>query len=408
MPRVSWKVNLAALWFSQLVILAGFQALIPFIPLFIKNEFGVTDPGQLALAVSSFNFFGTMAYAIFNPIWGVLADRFGVKPMLLRGTFLTAVLFPLMAYTPNVFWLVVVRFLSAGCAGTTAASQTMIARNTPDEYQGFAQGVLSTAIWGGAMLGYVVGGLMIHYFNYKVAFWFCGILYILGGIAVLFTRDNPIRNIPVKHHRISNGFWEKLLPRFTQAVWVMLWLFLLMGLVRGFEVGYIALRVEELTDPKTAALWTGVVSAVVCGAAIASGVCSGYLADRCTPVKMLIPVMLISAFSLLLQGWADNLWVFAAGRVLLYIAAGGLQPLLQKILSSVTPARKRGAVFGFASSSSCLGSMAAAVFSGIAMTAFGVSGVFYIGGILFIIGLPLLIHGIMLATRPFVFHRAHH
>jgi hypothetical protein len=69
-PRpVSWKLNLAMLWFSQLLILAGFQALIPFIPLFIKNELGVIDHDELALAVVVFNFLGTAAYAIFNPIW---------------------------------------------------------------------------------------------------------------------------------------------------------------------------------------------------------------------------------------------------------------------------------------------------------------------------------------------------
>ena len=65
-PKVSWKLNLAMLWFSQLVIFAGFQALIPFVPLFIKNELGITDKVELAAAVTAFNFFGTFAYAIFN------------------------------------------------------------------------------------------------------------------------------------------------------------------------------------------------------------------------------------------------------------------------------------------------------------------------------------------------------
>ena len=69
-PRVSWKLNLAMLWFSQLVIFAGFQALIPFVPLFIKNELGITDEVELATAVTAFNFFGTFAYAIFCPVWG--------------------------------------------------------------------------------------------------------------------------------------------------------------------------------------------------------------------------------------------------------------------------------------------------------------------------------------------------
>ena len=72
---------------------------------------------------------------------------------------------------------------------TTAASQIMVARNTPDERQGFAQGVLSTAIWGGAMLGNVIGGLIIDGYGYRAAFWFCGILYFFAGFAILLTHD---------------------------------------------------------------------------------------------------------------------------------------------------------------------------------------------------------------------------
>ncbi|MBE6365664.1 MAG: multidrug efflux MFS transporter [Lentisphaerae bacterium] len=402
---VSWKLNLAMLWFSQLVILAGFQALIPFVPLFIKNELGIVDEAELAFAVSAFNFFGTMAYAIFNPIWGVLADRFGVKPMLLRGTFLTGIFFPLMAYSNTVFLLVVLRFISAACAGTTAASQMMIVRNTPDEHQGFALGVLTTAIWGGAMLGYVIGGLLIHYFDYTMAFWVCGALYLLGGISILFTRDGEIHAAPVKKHHDSNGL-SFLIPKFSHAVWIMLGLFFLLGIIRTFEVAYIALKVEELTSAETAALWTGITSAAVCAAAIISGVVSGYLVDRLPAGNILIPVMLISAVALVLQGWADNLWCFAAGRVLLYIAAGGLQPVLQKVLSSVTAARKRGAVFGFASSCQSCGGMTSAVLSGIVMTCISVSGVFYVAALCFLIALPICLYGISNASRPFKFHRA--
>lgn len=402
-PRVSWKLNLAMLWFSQLVIFAGFQALIPFIPLFIKNELGVVDKVELAAAVTAFNFFGTFAYAIFNPIWGTLADKFGVKPMLLRGTFVTGLLFPLMAYSKTVWLLVLLRFITAGCAGTTAASQTMIVRNTPNEHQGFALGVLTTAIWGGSMLGYVIGGLLIHYFNYTVAFWVCGAMYLAGGISILFTRDGAIA-AHMKSH-IKKSRWEALLPQFTQAVWVMLVLFLLMGFVRSFEVPYVALKVEELTNKDIAAFWTGIVSAIVCVVAILSGIFSGVLIDRLPPHKIFIPVLLISGVALALQGFARTLWLFTVGRALLYMAAGGLQPILQKILALITPQRKRGGVFGFASSFQGLGTMLAAAASGVAMVECGISGVFYLGAIAFFIMLPICLKSVEFATRPPVFRR---
>lgn len=403
-PRVSWKLNLAMLWFSQLVIFAGFQALIPFVPLFIKNELGIVDEVELATAVTAFNFFGTFAYAIFCPVWGMLADRFGVKPMLLRGTFVTGLIFPLMAYSKTVWFLVTLRFITAACAGTTAASQTMIVRNTPNEHQGFALGVLTTAIWGGSMLGYVIGGLLIHYFDYTVAFWVCGAMYIAGGVSILFTRDGAIQAVHVKSHIESHGL-NRLIPKFTRAVWVMLILFLIMGFIRSFEIPYVALKVEELTSKESAAFWTGVTSAIVCAVAIISGIGTGYLVDRFPANKILLPVMIVSAVALALQGFANNLWLFAAGRSLLYIAAGGLQPVLQKVLSSITPPRKRGGVFGFGSSTQGFGTMLAAVLSGVTMVQCGISGVFYIAAVFFAISLPIFMKGISFATRKPVFRR---
>ena len=402
LPKVSWKLNLAMLWFSQLVIFAGFQALIPFVSLFIKNELGVTDTVELAAAVTAFNFFGTFAYAIFNPVWGTLADRFGVKPMLLRGTFVTGLIFPLMAYSKTVWFLVLLRFITAACAGTTAASQTMIVRNTPNENQGFALGVLTTAIWGGSMLGFVIGGLLIHYFDYTVAFWVCGLMYIAGGISILFTRDGAVQAVHVKSHIRQSGL-ERFIPNLTRQVWVMLVLFLLMGFVRSFEAPYIALKVEELSSKESAAFWTGITSAVVCAAAILSGIYTGWLVDRLPPQKILYPVMIISAIALAGQGFAKNLVVFAVSRVILYMAAGGLQPVLQKTLAQITPARKRGSVFGFASSTQGIGTMLAAAASGVAMVHCGISGVFYIGGLFFLLMLPVSVKSIDFALKVPVF-----
>ena len=405
--RVSWKLNLGLLWFSQILVIAGFFALIPFIPLFIKNELGVTNESDLAVAISAFNFSGALAYAVFIPIWGMMADRTGVKPILLRGTFITAIIFPLMTCTQSVWMLVLLRFISAGCAGTTAASQMMIVRNTPDDKQGFALGVLATSYWGGAMLGNVIGGLIIHYFNYEAAFWFCGILYFIGGFAVIFTRDGAIKAAGHIKSAAAKRQWNirSLIPALTVGAWIMSILFLLMGTIRNFEVPYVALHIETLTDPQEAALWTGIASAVFCGAAIIAGVFSGYIADKIPPLKILIPIMLISSASLLVQGFANNLWVFIISRSVLYTAAGGLQPVLQKVLTTITPQRKRGTVFGFASAGSSIGNMLSAVLGGAAYSLTSARGVFIITGVLYFLSMPAMIKGVLTAGKPFVFKR---
>jgi MFS family permease len=395
MKKVSWQKNLLLLWLSQLAVMSGFSAMIPFVPLFIKENFGITQTSELAYYVAMFNFFGTLGYAIFCPIWGVLADRFGVKPMLLRGTFVTSWMFPLMAYVPSAGWLVFLRLTTAACAGTTAASQVMIARNTPDHKQGFAQGVLTTAVWGGAMLGNVIGGFIIHYFSYSHAFWFCGILYVFAGIAVLFTQDDFTGQVrmPGRHVVRVKGILP-FVPAFTRSVWLLLFLFLLMGTVRTIEAPYVALKIEAITGSADAAYWTGIVSAVACVGAILSGVVNGYLSDKLSPLKMLVPLLLCSAAALYLQGCANNLFLFSASRALLYISAGGLPPILQKQLSAMTPKRKRGSVFGFSSAFNSSGGMIAALIGGWCFSHISLNGVFYVAASVFALSVFIFYNGL--------------
>ncbi len=393
--RSHWKLNLAMLWFSQILVMAGFAAMVPFIPLFIKNELGIFETAALATYVSAFNFFGTMAYAIFCPIWGILGDKFGIKPMLLRGTFLTAFIFPLMAYVHTPAMLIFLRFLSAACAGTTAASQIMIARTTPDNKQGFALGVLSTAIWGGAVLGNVIGGLLIHYYSFMHAFWFCGILYFIAGFSVLFTKDDMTRtNASTQETSLRKRF----IPSFSRVVLIMLVLFFVMGLIRNIEIPYIALRIEELTSKEEAAYLTGIISAIVCCGAILSGIVNGYLADKLSAKQLLLPIFIISAFSLFFQGWG-NIIVFTVARTFLFLMAGGLQPILQKVLSAVTPKENRGSSFGLSSLAQNSGNMLAAVIGGCCFTYLHTNGVFFTAAIFFLLAMPLFLVGIGKCTK---------
>ena len=72
-----WKRNLALLWVSQLFVMVGFASTMPFIPLFVSDHLGISDPGPRGAVVASFSFAATLGYGIFNPLWGALSDRRG-------------------------------------------------------------------------------------------------------------------------------------------------------------------------------------------------------------------------------------------------------------------------------------------------------------------------------------------
>ena len=388
-----WKRNVAMMSLSQVLVMAGFAAAIPFIPLYLKEHFGIVDEGERGLYMSMFYFFGMFAYGVFNPIWGSLSDRFGVKPMLLRGTFLTAIFFPMMAYVTHVWMLIALRFITAACAGTTAAAQTLLVKNTPEDKQGFSLGMLTAAFWTGSMLGNVVGGLIVSYYGYEKTFWFCGILYFLAGIFVLFSKDDyiPERQVHAspqakKIHRYRHS----LLPGFTIGVWLLMLLTLLFGFARSFETPYIAMLVEQITGLKTAAFWTGIISAFVSVGSMLSGIIVGYFSDRIRPLQLLIPVMAITCITLFLQASATSLWVFGISRTVMFFVFGGSSSVLMKLMSNTTPKRKRGAVFGYRSTAHNIGSMLASFFAGwVVFICKDVRSAFYAAAVLMLLLIPL-------------------
>ena len=75
---------------------------------------------------------------------------------------------------------------------------------------------------------------------------------------------------------------------------------------------------------------------------------------------------------------------------LAFVAGGGIEPVLQRLLSRITPPERRGGVFGFAMTCRMLGTMLGSLTSGIIYYHFGANKVFYGGGILFFLVIPLI------------------
>ena len=391
-----WKRNLAMLWLSQLLVMAGYDALNPFVPLFMRDVLGLADAAQLAKYIAFYNISAFIGYGLSNPVWGWLGDRYGMKPMLLRGTFLTALFWPMMAYVSSPWTLILLRAITAVLAGTTAASQMMIARTAPLERQGFAQGTLTTAIWGGSMLGNVMGGLVIHYWNFTHAFWMCGVLYFVAGISIFFTSDHggqavaPKRTAAAKPRRLRLA-----LPRVPAPVWGVIGLFVLMGLVRRVELPYISLRVAQLAEEGEAAYWTGFISAAVGLGAILSGVLFGHLIDKYGTRRLLFTVMGGTAFFMLAQGVGASLVLFGVARTLAYFMAGAIQPMMQKELATATPPEHRGIAFGLSTTAHAVGGSCAALLGAWLMRGFGVQGVFIGAAAVTAAAYPVFRHGLV-------------
>ena len=86
----NWKRNLTVVWISQFLAMIGFGCCMPFIPLLLRENLHVDNEKLRGLYVSLYYLAGMSSLCVANVIWGILADRFGRKLMLLRASYAAA------------------------------------------------------------------------------------------------------------------------------------------------------------------------------------------------------------------------------------------------------------------------------------------------------------------------------
>ena len=418
-PEINWKKNLLFVWLSQLLSLAGFAFAMPFIAVYIRDTWGITGEKELGVWMAAFNFFGMLSFCISTPIWGILADRYGRKLMLLRAYYADAVIFPCFLLAPNPYWLIAARFIASAFTGTVSASQTIVVTTTPKEHHGFALGLLMSAIWTGNLIGLAAGGFVVQYCGYTIAFITCGAMYFIGGLlAHIFVVDNfqpeeaslnselGIRNSELNERPTEADFGKRAEARIgsgatpsrnsilssmsglSLGVWLIFGLIVITAVARKFDEPYIPLMVECIHGPDKTAMHTGWISALAALGGMISGALIGKLCDLYSPKRITVPALLASGVTMAMQGLAMSLIGYAGWRFLHYVAAGGLEAIYLSILSKVTPANRQGAVFGLSSSLRMGGILIATVISGFIIYYLGVRAIYLSAGVIFLLTIP--------------------
>src|SRR5262249_51533557 len=96
------------------------------------------------------------------PFWGVWADRYGRKLIIVRSAYVEGVLFTLAALSPNGLALAPARLLAGSVFGNTGVMLAMLADVTPRKRLGLAVGIASAGFPLGASIGPLLGGLVVQ------------------------------------------------------------------------------------------------------------------------------------------------------------------------------------------------------------------------------------------------------
>lgn len=189
---VDWRRNLGALWLAEFTAIFGFSFAFPFLPLFLKEDLGIHDPHQVAFYSGIAAGITGLTLAIASPLWGLLADRFGRRPMLIRAMLGGGVAVGLMGIAQSALQLTVLRAIQGGVSGTVASATALVAAETPREHVGWALGILSSAIAMGGAIAPAAGGIAGSRLGLRFVFGAGGILLLLAVVPVfLVVRETP-------------------------------------------------------------------------------------------------------------------------------------------------------------------------------------------------------------------------
>jgi len=373
----------------------GFSFVSPFMPLYIREigDFSNTDAAFWAGIATSVS---GIAMFFSAPLWGMIADRWGRKPMVLRAMFGASIVLALTGLAPNTYVVIGLRFTQGLFSGTVSAASALVASLTPREKVPFAMGLLMTAVFTGTTLGPLIGGFTADRLGYPAAFFITGGLLFLGGAIVAVFVQEKFQPPPAGQGVSFGSLWRLATSRTMLP---------LLGVLCALQAGpqmispVLSLFVRELDPSAAAASASGIAYSCMGIVAAASSVAAGRLARRVTLKTILFVCCLGTGLFYLPPMWAGTVTQLVILITLTGLLKGGIMTSSNSLVSLLTSPEQQGTAFGIAQSAGALGNGIGPLIGGSLASAMGLRSVFGFTGGLFIligVGVARLLSGVRL------------
>jgi MFS transporter, DHA1 family, multidrug resistance protein len=385
-----WQRNLYTIVIAETVAMLGFGIAQPFLPFYLQ-DMGVHSVDRVAFWVGLISSFQPIAMAVSAPLWGLLADRVGRKPMLVRAMVGGGVALILSGLAQSPAQLASFRILEGVLAGTVAAATTLVAVSTPREHTGYSLGLLQTAMFTGNFLGPLVGGFIGSTLGYRAAFLIAGSLLALNGLIVT-TVVKEIFVRPAPHQRKTNPLLDTLRMVVRHpVVSTMVMLLVLNNMSVTVTLPVLPLYVQSIVpDLKQAAAVTGGILGVTALANAVAAIWVGRSADRIGRRRILIACVILGALSYLPQGLTRYAWQLLVLRIVTGFAMGGISPVTNAIIAEAAAEGTQGGVYGVSASLNAMGRAMGPVIGAFVVTSAGVPAVFAVTGLMLLVVSALL------------------
>ena len=343
-PAPDWRPLLAIYWVTSFVEGLGVAQIYAFMP----NRLG-----EVGVATADIPHFVGILGALFFltglpliPLWGVWADKYSRKAVIIRSALVEAVVFGVIAASQTPWQLVVGMMLVGFQLGNSGVMMAAIRDVTPRHRLGLAMGIFAASSPLGFGAGPAIGGLMIDQLHYTSAavFALAAILSIAIAIAL------AVGSKEVRPEVVPVGSTVRLAFGAVRGVMsdpIVRWLFVIYGLVfvgRQMSTPYMTVLVHDVEGKSF--LVAGSVGLVLGLAQIVGAGLSpfgGWVADRIGFRAVLVAAIggMAVSFALLAMG-TTVAWL--AVTYCLAIACGTVvAAMISGLLATEAPAERRSA-----------------------------------------------------------------
>ncbi len=359
--------------------------LIPFLPMYLLNELGVSGDniGIWTGAVFSVTF---LVGGIMAPVWGKLADNIGKKPMALRSGIMLSLSYYAMGMVTSPEQLFLVRMFQGFAAGLISVFMAMCSASVPAGKIGVSMGLFQSSLTAGTVIGPLMGGILATYIDMRTSFYVAGtLLLVLTVVTWLFLPE------PSSGKKADKKDDEVSILKRPELREVLIYMFLLWFVILIIQP-VMTLYVAQLNHSNdNAMLLSGGIFSMI---GIAGGIIApwwGRYGQSRGFYKTLGIGLVLGSVASFFNSVPETVLGYAIANIVFSLVFGGVLPSLSSIIARKTATNERGRAYAYSFSAQQFGSMLGPLAGGLYTTFMPINTVYYISAfILFVLGICVI------------------
>ncbi|MEA2677315.1 MAG: transporter, family, multidrug resistance protein [Chloroflexota bacterium] len=366
-----------------------------FLPTYV-GQMGVSGSDRLTF-VGLFSSLIFVVGAPLVPLWGVWADKYSRKAIIIRSALVEAVVFCAVALSREPWQLALSLLLVGLQLGNTGVMLAALRDVAPRQRIGAAIGFFGSSTALGFALGPIVGGLLVDGLGFSLSTVFAVSAAASVGTALLISLTREVRPAVVPQGRVVKLAYGAVRGVLTDRI-----------VRRLFLIYFVAFLANQMSRPFVPVLIEGIVGTgpglassigLVTGVAALIGALSspigGMSGDRFGFRSVLVVGLGGGALALALQPWMPSLLLLGLA-VLVFVAFNGtIGPMIFSLLATEVPDERRSATLNLVYLPLYAAGIVGPATGALTATVLGVPGPFILAAA--ILGLSALI--VLLARR---------